>query len=68
VATAYLTPILIRRPRAFCIVHSLGAARATLLGICPDAERIPDARDDPGATNEQVGFQPCGPEYRRPGT
>lgn len=67
VATTYLTPILIRRPAAFCVLHSLGPARATLLGILPNAARIPDARDDPGAANEQVGFKPCGPEFRRSG-
>jgi hypothetical protein len=65
VATGYLTPILIRRPGAFCIVRSLGADRATLLGIRPDAERIPDLRGDPGEAEAQVGFQPCGPEFLR---
>jgi hypothetical protein len=65
VATSYLTPILIRRPAAFCIVRSLGGNRATLLGIRPDAERIPDLRDDPGEAEAQVGFKPCGPEFLR---
>ena len=65
VATGYLTPILIRRPRAFCILRSLGADRATLLGIHRDAERIPDVGGDPGETQTQVGFQPCGPEFLR---
>jgi hypothetical protein len=63
VATGYLTPILIRRPGAFCIVRSLGADRATLLGIRPGAERIADLRGDPGEAEAQVGFQPCGPEF-----
>jgi hypothetical protein len=67
VATGYLTPVLMRRPAAFCIVRSLGADRATLLGIRPDAERIPDLRGDPGEAAAQVGFKPCGPEYLRPG-
>jgi hypothetical protein len=65
VATSYLTPILIRRPAAFCIVRSLGGNRATLLGIRPDAERIPDLRADPGEAQAQVGFKPCGPEFLR---
>lgn len=67
VSSAYLTPILMRRPGAFCIVRSLGGDRATLLGIRPDAERIPDLRGDPGEAQAQVGFKPCGPEYLRPG-
>ncbi|HEX6911070.1 MAG TPA: hypothetical protein VF142_11780, partial [Longimicrobium sp.] len=67
VATGYLTPILMRRPAAFCVVRSLGPARATLMGIRPDAERIPDLRGDPGETSETLGFKPCGAEYLRPG-
>jgi hypothetical protein len=65
-ATTFLAPILMQRPGAFCIVHSLGAARATLLGIRPDAERIADVSDDPGATNAEVGFKACGPEFLQP--
>jgi hypothetical protein len=64
-ATGYLTPILIRRPGAFCIVRSLGAERATLLGIRPGAERIPDLRGDPGEAEAEVGFTPCGREFLR---
>lgn len=67
VATGYLTPILMRRPAAFCVVKSLGPARATLMGILPDAERIPDRRGDPGETSETLAFKPCGAEYLRPG-
>jgi hypothetical protein len=65
VSTSYLTPVLIRRPGAFCVVHALGPERAALLGIVPGAERVPDARADPGQAEAGVGFRPCGPEYRR---
>ncbi len=63
VSEAYLTPILIRRPAAFCIVHTLGGS--TLMGIRPDAERIADVRADPGEAEVSVPFKPCGPEYTR---
>jgi hypothetical protein len=62
----YLTPILMRRPGAFCGIHSLGASRATLLGILPDAESAPDAGADPGAADQTVGFSRCPPDYVRP--
>lgn len=65
VAIGYLTPILIRRPQAFCVMHSLGAERTTLLGIRPGAARLPDLRGDPGEAEMDVGFQACGPELWR---
>ncbi|HEU4557433.1 MAG TPA: hypothetical protein VFS20_06265 [Longimicrobium sp.] len=65
VSISYLTPILIRRPAAFCVLHALGPERAALIGIVPNAAAVPDARADPGETEADVAFQPCGPEYRR---
>lgn len=65
VSTSYLTPILIRRPRAFCVLHALGPERAALIGIAPDAAAVHDAGADPGAAEVDVAFKACGPEYRR---
>jgi 4-amino-4-deoxy-L-arabinose transferase-like glycosyltransferase len=65
VSTQYLTPILIRRPRAFCVIEALGPERAVLFGIAPGAARMPDQRADPGAAEVDVGFKPCGREYLR---
>jgi hypothetical protein len=64
VATRYLTPVLMRRPEAFCVVHAPGPDRAALLGIRAGAA---SARDlgDPGEAEREVGFARCGPEYYR---
>ena len=67
IASAYLTPALIQRPAAFCVIHSLGADRATLFGIAPNAATIPDARPDPGAAEVDVSFRRCGGEYVKSG-
>jgi hypothetical protein len=64
-AEQYLTPTLIRRPGAFCVMHVLGPGRAALLGILPGAERVADLRGDPGAAEVQVGFQRCPAELWR---
>jgi hypothetical protein len=61
----YLTPIIIRRPQAFCVVYAFGGDRAALLGIRPGAETLGDVRADPGEGEVDVGFQRCGPEFFR---
>lgn len=67
VASRYLTPVLMRRPRAFCVMHALGPKRAALLAIRPGADTIPDAGADPGEADRSVAFARCGPElYRSP--
>lgn len=66
-AEQYLTPALIRRPQAFCVMYSLGPASSTLFGLMPGAERMPNLRDDPGAAEVQTGFKGCGPEFWRVG-
>jgi hypothetical protein len=62
---AYLFPVIMRRPAAFCVMYSLGPARTTMLGIQAGADTIPDRVVDPGNPQAQVGFQICGPEYWR---
>lgn len=58
----YLLPALAGRPGAFCVVHSLGPERATVLGVVPDAEAVPEREGE--AT--EVGFAMCPPDYRVP--
>lgn len=64
-AEQYLTPILMRRPQAFCVMYAQGPEQAALLAIRPGAEAMADLRDDPGAAQAEVGFQLCGPELWR---
>jgi hypothetical protein len=66
-AEQYLTPVLIRRPQAFCVMHSLGPAQATLFAVNAGAERMPDLRGDPGEAEVETGFKGCGPEFWRAG-
>lgn len=61
---AYLMPVLLRRPDAFCIFYSLGPDRSAILGIRPAAGKRPEPVADSAAA-AQVQFQPCGPEYWR---
>ncbi|HEX5725225.1 MAG TPA: hypothetical protein VFX98_07145, partial [Longimicrobiaceae bacterium] len=65
VAVTYLTPVLMRRPQAFCVLQGLGPERAALLGIHPGAAAMPDLRGDPGASEMTVGFRRCGPEFTK---
>lgn len=57
----YLTPALLKRPAAFCIVYAQGPERAAILGVKPGAETIRNV----GADSTQANFQLCGPEYWR---
>ena len=58
----YLLPALAGRPGAFCLVHTLGPERATVLGVLADAESVPDREGE--AT--EVGLAMCPPDYRLP--
>lgn len=59
-ATMYLSPVLIQRPAAFCVMQTDGPGRATLMGIHPDAERVPNVRAAPTADeNVNVQFAHC---------
>jgi len=62
ISRAYLTPVLLRRPHAFCIVNTFGADRIALLGIKPGASAMRD-RDEATARSAAVSFEICGPEY-----
>ncbi len=56
----YLIPALTRRPAAYCIVHSPGPDRVTVLGVLPGADTVPDLAD--GAADAR--FAHCPPDYR----
>lgn len=58
----YLIPAVARRPDAFCVVHTLGPGRVTVLGVLPDAESVPDRPGD--AANLTLAV--CPPDYLAP--
>jgi hypothetical protein len=65
VSSMYLAPAFIRRPAAFCVVHTLGTGRPTLMGIVPGAERAPDTGSVPQNERVDITFNLCGPAFRR---
>jgi hypothetical protein len=65
VSSMYLAPAFIRRPAAFCVVHTLGTGRPTLMGIVPGAERAPDTGSVPEDERVDITFNLCGPAFRR---
>jgi hypothetical protein len=67
VSTMYLAPVLMQRPQAFCVMTAAGPGRATLMGIQPDAERMPNLRERPGNETVDLAFPTCGPEFWAPG-
>lgn len=65
VGPGYVVPAILRRSQAFCVMHTLGPNRATLFGIVPGAELIPDDRADPGKAEVEAPFKKCGNEFFR---
>jgi hypothetical protein len=66
VSVLYLGPVLMQRPQAFCVMTAMGPDRATLMGIQPGAEQMPNLRDRPGSETARLGFPTCGPEFWKP--
>ena len=64
IGSSYVVPAIMQRTRAFCVMHTMGPNRATLFGIVPNADRVPDERPDPGKADIEAPFAMCGPEYR----
>jgi hypothetical protein len=64
IGSSYVVPAIMQRTRAFCVMHTMGPNRATLFGIVPSADRVPDERPDPGKADIEAPFTMCGPEYR----
>lgn len=62
VSRLYLVPAVMRRPDAFCAMRTFPDG-TTLLGIREDAERVADARGDPGAVALSIGFRRCPVDY-----
>ncbi len=65
VGPGYVVPAILRRSKAFCVMHTLGPNRATLFGIVAGAESIPDDRADPGKADVEAPFKRCGNEFFR---
>lgn len=60
VSPMYLAPVLMQRPQAFCVLQSPGPGRATLMGIHPQAEQVPNTREAPvGSEEVTIGFAWC---------
>ena len=60
VSMMYLSPVLMQRPQAFCVMRGIGPGRATLMAIHPQAEQVPNAREAPtGDETVTVGFAFC---------
>lgn len=59
-SNAYVAPVLLRKPDAFCILFNLGPDRAVVFGIHPAAATMPESIT-PGDGN----FPTCGDEYWR---
>jgi hypothetical protein len=68
VASLHLVPAVVQRPQAFCVMLTLGPDRATLLGIVPGADTLPDLRERPGDEEVEIGFPPCAAEFWAGGT
>jgi hypothetical protein len=58
-APRYLVPAVMRRPGAFCVIHTFGLERLSILAITADAERVPDGSEDPGEGYHQKTFHYC---------
>lgn len=63
----YLSPVLMQRPQAFCVMRAVGPGRATLMGVLPGAERMPNVRGRPGNESVNMPFPHCPPDFWAPG-
>jgi hypothetical protein len=63
VAGIHLVPAIAQRPQAFCAMASFGESRATLLGILPGAEAMPNVRERPRNERVEMDFDDCPAEY-----
>ena len=63
-STRYLTPTLMERSSAFCVLYTLGQSQTAIMGILPGADSIASAPVAPGPEGA-VGFKICGPEFWR---
>ena len=66
ISVMYLAPVLMQRPQAFCVMTGVGPGRATLMGIQPGAERMPNARPRPGDEAMTLPFRGCTPDFWAP--
>ncbi len=61
-AEAYLAPVLLARPQAFCMAERFDRRGTTMFGILPGASRMPD---QPVPLDEEPSFVTCDPSYYR---
>jgi hypothetical protein len=61
-AQAYLLPVLLRRPNAFCLMHATQASATATLGILPGAATMPEPSPEERVTGQ---FELCPEEYWR---
>ncbi|HEX6133411.1 MAG TPA: hypothetical protein VFZ24_05595 [Longimicrobiales bacterium] len=64
-ADAYLRPVLLRKPDAFCIMHVAPLTGTVLFGIRPDHARVPDAGDAALSETYSPSFAFCDESYWR---
>ena len=67
VSPLYVAPIIMQRPQAFCVMHSLGSERAAVMGILPGADTMQNLRDRPGTETVELRFSACPPDFWAPG-
>ncbi|HUF51129.1 MAG TPA: hypothetical protein VMN60_09865 [Longimicrobiales bacterium] len=63
-ADAYLRPVLLRKPQAFCIMRVMAATGTVLFGIRPDHTAAPDLGES-GLREPAPSFSFCGVDYWR---
>lgn len=64
-ADAYLRPVLLRRPAAFCLMHVTQITGTVLFGIRPDHARTPDLGDAALREAYSPSFSSCDESYWR---
>ncbi len=66
VSLLYVAPVLMQRPQAFCVMTGVGPGRATLMGIQPGAEQMPNLHDHPGNAAATLPYPGCRREFWAP--
>jgi hypothetical protein len=62
---AYLVPIILRKPAAFCLMHARPASGTILMGIRPDHAQAPDLGEAGLRAAATTAFETCDTTYWR---
>jgi hypothetical protein len=62
---AYLVPVMLRKPAAFCLMHARPASGTILMGILPDHAQAPDLGEAGLRAAATTSFATCEPDYWR---